>query len=97
MKPMTYDYVQPEAFKTLFNRHGAAQLAKMIGLTDSALRKMIAEDKVRRPYELAARHLLSKEDKRTDTLAIVRVPPDKAEAFNAIMAGLNLELVKVVK
>ena len=71
-KTQTYNYTDhfPNLQK-LAEIHGSPEAGRMLGLSDSAVSKMIAENKVRPFYEMAAAHLLGKKKISSGSKSIV--------------------------
>lgn len=77
----------------LYDRIGRLKAAELLGVSNSNFTRWRASGKAAKPYVLAAQYELSKMDKAANgwALAVVAVPADKRQAFEAITVGLELD------
>lgn len=83
---------EPKALLQLLERLGRAEAAKQLGVSPSSFTTWTKPNAVaRQPYELAARHILSKIDKDAaqPKVVLARVPADKLEMVRQFLDAVG--------
>lgn len=92
--PKKYQTLPSTAVKELCKRHTAAKVGEMLGVAESTIHAARHNEACSHPLELAARYVLSKEDRQNgakNLLAICRIPAEKKQVFEAFMRGMELK------
>ena len=77
----------------LAEKHGVGPAAKALGLSESAIRKNVADKRCSKPIELAAQFLIGREEQ---TLLLCRVPSAQAETVLEILHRFGVRTTEVV-